>query len=48
MTKPDEDYENPIGEVLDEQTVYELAANHVTASLAAILREAGVSPWLYT
>ncbi|QAY03536.1 hypothetical protein KNU44_gp068 [Mycobacterium phage CicholasNage] len=37
MPPPDEDYENPIGEVLDEGTVRDLARQHLAYSLLGIL-----------
>ncbi|ADL71033.1 hypothetical protein SEQ_HALENA_69 [Mycobacterium phage Halena] len=44
MVDPDEDYENPIGEVLDEDTVSDLARAHLAYSLLGILRM-GPNSW---
>ncbi|ALA06589.1 hypothetical protein SEA_NICHOLAS_71 [Mycobacterium phage Nicholas] len=45
MIEPDEDYENPIGEVLDEDTVADLASAHFTYSIAGLLGIKLGSPW---
>ncbi|QFG10304.1 hypothetical protein J4U00_gp076 [Mycobacterium phage DyoEdafos] len=37
MTEPDEDYENPVGEVLDDETVDELAKSHLVYSISKFL-----------
>lgn len=37
MTSPDEDYENPVGEVLDADTVSDLANEHWVSRLARIV-----------
>ncbi|QXO14309.1 hypothetical protein SEA_CHASER_70 [Mycobacterium phage Chaser] len=48
MTEPDEDYENPIGEVLDEDTAHELASEHFTSELTRILTGRGLKPWPFS
>lgn len=45
VTEPDEDYENPIGEVLDEDTVKDLASAHLTYSIAGLLGIKAGAPW---
>ena len=40
--EPDEDYENPVGEVLDEFTVADLANEHWVSRLARIVGFGGV------
>ncbi|QFG14311.1 hypothetical protein PBI_TOURACH_73 [Mycobacterium phage Tourach] len=35
--EPDDDYENPVGEVLDEDTVNDLKSSHFVFSIAGLL-----------
>lgn len=47
MIEPDDDYENPIGEVLDDDTLSELRNTNFVESLVAILVKAGWK-WPFT
>ncbi|WP_164481212.1 hypothetical protein [Mycolicibacterium nivoides] len=46
MTNSDEDYENPIGEVLDDETVDELAKSHLVYNISKFLGLGGKWPFI--
>lgn len=46
--EPDEEYENPIGEVLDPDTVSLLASAHLVAMMFRILKVKGGPLWPFS
>ena len=59
MTNPDDDYDNPVGEILDPATIADLSRAHFVFSIAGLLKHHGVyaaeqydlrteSPWQST
>ncbi len=46
VTNSDEDYENPIGEVLDDETVDELAKSHLVYNISKFLGLGGKWPFI--
>lgn len=45
MPEPDDDYENPVGEVLDEGTIAELRLPHLITRLMRWFKPEEEVPW---